>query len=658
MEEFDFAVEQENEKKQHDLLKRKRLTSFAGVVAKTLSVLTAYKISVHVTDRPEIQAPAYSSTKDVWFNLSEIKDNFTARSITSLYGLSFHELGHLRYTARNGSTLVGLIKDNQESNELWQAFNCLEDSRIEFLLTGWLPSIKSWLTATMVDYLLYDDEAITRAFPLVYGRKYLPVELRQLASDNFIKPEIQQDMADVIDDYNSLVMTGNDEHTDHAFSLIKKFAELLNELPPFPQDPEGGCGGYPIIVRIKNPNGHGCRPIEGYESSSNRPVKRSEQERNSKSAGKNVIEVIIDTTPKEDTESGEGESEPTTEGKNPQHTQSPSTPSPVDDEDEFDDEDDFGDEEDYFSPPSQSQSKGAGKEKGQTGSNTQVTDTLNDILSDVIDTLTKDINSIANQIGVNPGLEGGNAETPDKARYTEVEVPTELSNIARGFGVELERLRADFDPAWISNESTGKLNAQRYLLGADLDSVFDSWEEGRDDVTSVEAVILLDRSGSMSGRNADEAYKSMWAIKKALERVEARTTVVTFDSHTALLYGADEKAGITIRDAGANGGTDPRDSILFAKKVLAESDKAIKILFMITDGSWDSKKGESAVVEMKQAGVLTCQALISGYPGDSDSLNDSRHGFELITSIRSAKDILVLGKELVRLAIARNLVKA
>ena len=276
----------------------------------------------------------------------------------------------------------------------------------------------------------------------------------------------------------------------------------------------------------------------------------------------------------------------------------------------------------------------------------------------MIDTLTKDINSIANQIGVNPGLEGGNAETPDKARYTEVEVPTELSNIARGFGVELERLRADFDPAWISNESTGKLNAQRYLLGADLDSVFDSWEEGRDDVTSVEAVILLDRSGSMSGRNADEAYKSMWAIKKALERVEARTTVVTFDSHTALLYGADEKAGITIRDAGANGGTDPRDSILFAKKVLAESDKAIKILFMITDGSWDSKKGESAVVEMKQAGVLTCQALISGYPGDSDSLNDSRHGFELITSIRSAKDILVLGKELVRLAIARNLVKA
>ena len=306
-----------------------------------------------------------------------------------------------------------------------------------------------------------------------------------------------------------------------------------------------------------------------------------------------------------------------------------------------------------------SQGKKAGTEAGHTGSNQQVTDTLNDILSDVVESLSKEINSIANQIGVVAELDGGSATTPNKANYKEIRVPDELYALAKTFGVELERLRADFDPAWLHNERSGKLNANRYLRGDDLDSVFDSWEEGRDDVTEIEAVILLDRSSSMNGQNADNAYKSMWAIKKALERVEARTTVATFDSRTNLLYGADEKAGTTIRDSGADGGTNPENAILYAKKILADSEKPIKILFMITDGAWDTDKGEKAIVDMRNAGVLTCQALITGgYEMSAEALNNYRHGFELMTSMKSAKDILILGKELVRLAIARNLVNA
>jgi hypothetical protein len=655
-----FFKEDEEEAVKQEALKRNRVTSLAGVFAKTLSVLTTHKITVNVVDRKEISAPAYSSTREVFLNLPQIKDDFSSRSITSLNGLSFHELGHLRYTPRNGSKLVQLIQENQKKNELWQAFNCLEDSRIEFLLTGWLPSIKSWLTATMVDYLLSDSDSIERAFPLVYGRKYLPVELRQLASDSFIKPEIQQDFADVIDEYNSLVLTGNDELTERAFTLVKRFAELLEELPALPQDPNGSGEGESttVIVRIKNPHGHDSRPTQGYESSSNRPASKKEQERNQQQAKKNVVEVVIDTTPKEDTKEDES-----AEQNNQPEVQKPEGDNSADNskEDSFGDEfgDEFGDDE-VDSPQStpSKPSRNAGNEAGDTGSNQQVTDTLNDILKDVIDSLSKDINDIANQIGVVSDLDGGNAKTPDKARYNEISVPADLVTLAKQFGVELERLRADFDPAWVGGERAGKLNAQRYLLGADLDSVFDEWTEGRDDVCSIEAVILLDRSGSMDGKNADSAYKSMWAIKKSLERVEARTTVVTFDSRTNLLYGADEKAGITIRDAGADGGTNPQDSLLYAKRVLAESDKAIKILFMITDGAWNTEEGERAVKEMKQAGVLTCQALITGYELNAEQLNNYRHSFELMTSIKSAKDILILGKELVRLSIARNLVNA
>jgi hypothetical protein len=667
-----FLIESEQETQQKETLKRNRLSSLAGVFSKTLSVLTTHKISVNVVDRKEMNAPAWSSTKEVWLNNAIIADDFSARGITSLNGLALHECAHLRYTPRNGSNLVAQIKAEQKQNELWEAFNCLEDSRIEYLMTGWLPSIKSWLTATMCDYLLSDDEAITRAFPLVYGRKYLPIELRQLASDNFVMPEIQQELADVIDDYNSLVLTGNDENTDHAFNLIKKFSELLNKLPQLPQDPNGqgegeGEGTTVVRVRIKNPHGHESRPTQGYESSSNRPASKSEQQRNQQSAKKNVIEVIIDTTPKEETKE-----ESVSEGKNPSDTQSQQSPaqsqsqSPAKDN-SFDDvsDDDFGDffdDSDFDDVQSQSdkpsQSNKAGNTEGDTGTNQQVTDILNDIISSAIDSLSKDINAIAKQIGINPELLGGNAKTPDKANYNEVRIPDDLTLLAKNFGVELERLRADFDPAWLNGERSGKLNANRYLLGHDLDTVFDEWTEGRDDVTSIEAVILLDRSGSMGGNNADNAYKSMWAIKKALERVEARTTVVTFDYGTHLLYGADDKAGTTIRDSGASGGTNPENAIMYAKRVLAESDKAIKILFMITDGAWDTTEGEKAVIEMKNAGVLTCQALISNYEVNAETLNTYRHGFELMTSMKSAKDILILGKELVRMAIGRNLVNA
>ena len=658
-----FFIEREQEAEKKQALKRKRVGALANVFSKTLSVLTTHRISVNVVDRKDIGAPAYSSTKEVWLNVAQIKDDFTPNAIASYNGLAFHELAHLRFTPRNGSRLVQKIKDEQQQSELWEAFNCLEDSRIELLLTGWLPSTKAWLVATMCDYLLADEEAISRAFPLVYGRKYLPIELRQLASDNFIKPELQQELADVIDEYISLTFVGN-ENVEVGFNLIKKFAELLSELPALPQSPQSGEGeGTTVIVRIKSPNGHEGRPTQGYESSSVRPATKEEQERAKKNSQKNVVEVVIDTTPKEDVSKGTNSADTNSQSQS-QSTPKQSTPKDNSfNEDNFDfddfDFDDDDDDDDVQSPtPSKpSQSKSAGNDTGDTGTNQQVTDILNDILFDVVKEVSKGINDIAKQLGVDTELFGGNAQTPSKANYSEVRIPEELTLLAKKFGVELERLQAEYDPAWLNGERSGKLNAGRYLRGDELDTVFDEWSEGRDDVVSIEAVILLDSSGSMSGRNADNAYKSMWAIKKALERVEARTTVVTFDTYTHLLYGADEKAGTTIRDSGAQNGTNPESGLLYAKRVLAESDKAIKVLFMITDGAWNSTDGEKAVSEMKNAGVLTCQALI-GSSHTEEELNHYRHSFELMTSMQSAKDILTLGKDLVRVAIARNLVNA
>jgi hypothetical protein len=149
----------------------------------------------------------------------------------------------------------------------------------------------------------------------------------------------------------------------------------------------------------------------------------------------------------------------------------------------------------------------------------------------------------------------------------------------------------------------------------------------------------------------------MWAIKKALEQVNARTTVVLFDDRSPrLLYGANDKAGTVIRDAGTAYGTDPTDALLYSQNVLATTEQPIRLLFMITDGIWQSKVAEESVREMKRAGVVTCQALIADYELPKEYLNENRHEFELVSHVRSAKDVLALGKDLVRLSIARQLV--
>lgn len=660
----DFVQEQTDEQKKEQELKRNRLSKLASIFARANSVLTGKRISVHVTDKKEMGAPAWSSTHEVWLNMAHIKDDLTARSLISLQGLDFHELSHLRFTPRNAHELPTWVKEN----DLWQAFNSLEDMRIENLMVGNLPSVANWLVATIADYLLDDDKTLPYAYTLTYGRKYLPTELQQLAIDNFAKPELTDELETIIDEYNDLVFDTK-ENTERAKELISAYAKLIEQILP-PQEPNGqGEGeGSNRCGRFPDPFGHKERPAQGYESSSNRPAKPADQKKfrdKAKEKFKEKAKVKRNTpAPKENAESKDdtnADTNSSNKSDNKTQEQIRNRTEKVAERDyevDFDDlEFDFNDDDevDYGKSFEQAGEKSVGNSQGTTGHNQQVTDVINDIVNDVITDLSKELTSMAKQLGISIDLVGGNAETPQLARFTDVNAPAELVLISKAFQLELERLRAKHEPAWEYETEQGNLNIYRYLNNAEFDVCFDEWQEGRSDVTEIEAVILLDKSGSMSGVNADEAYKSMYGIKRALDSIGARTSVVLFDSFSSLLYSADEKANGFIRDGGASGGTNPEHSLLYAKRVLAETTKPIKLLFMITDGAWDTDEGEQAIKEMRNAGVLTCQAYLSQYQVSAEHLEPYRHGFELLTQIKSARDILTLGKELVRIAISRNL---
>ena len=101
-----FIQEKTDKEKELAEIKRSRLTKLASIFARTNSVLTGKRISVHVTDNASVQAPAYSSTHEVWLNSAVISDDFSARGLISLQGLDFHELSHLKFSCRKGFALI------------------------------------------------------------------------------------------------------------------------------------------------------------------------------------------------------------------------------------------------------------------------------------------------------------------------------------------------------------------------------------------------------------------------------------------------------------------------------------------------------------------------------------------------------------------------
>ena len=667
------------------LQKRERLEKFAQVFQRANSILALRPINVHIVN-DSTGAPAWSGANDVWFNEAKIGEEFDARAILSLQGLDFHELFHVRYTPRNGSAMCQTIIDNN----WWNAFNALEDQRIETLGTARFPSTVNWLTATMAQYLLNTPEAITGVFPLVRGRRYLPVEIRRIARQQFRNPELIQDFADVIDEYRTLLFP---QDSERGLELVEKYHELLKLMTP--NLPDHGMASEPDSVdgKLSDPNGHEQRPFHGHESSDSRPAPKKEQEQDkerskkidkedeqSSSATSDDDEDDFDDeddsySDSDDSDSDDDDSDSDRNENSPSDKSDSKDDSDSSSEDSDDDSDstggtsdtDFDDvtvadsdsyDEDVFddSYNPNNGSRHAGVTNSVTANSIEVTETLEDIVDSITEDLSRELDRLSIQINGKPLMTGSNITQVERANYNDVRATEELAMIQRGFTHELQRLKADNDPAWEMETRQGKFKPQRYIQNRPFNVLFDKWREGRDDVTDIEAVILLDRSQSMQGTNAKEAYKSMWAIKRSLDKVNARTTVLTFDYHTRVLYSADEKAEATIRDSGADGGTEPTEAILYAQTVFAETQKPIRLLFMITDGAWNNEKAEDSVRKMREAGVLTCQAIIAERELSADNLNRNRHQFEMVSHIRTAKDILTLGRSLVRTAIARRLV--
>jgi hypothetical protein len=588
-------------------------------------------------EHASLEAPAWSGASDITLNSRLINDLNNGVSVANLRGLNFHELSHILYTSRQGSEIVTWVKEN----DMFKSFNALEDQRIETLFTSRFPSTVDWFVVTIATYFVNDENAFKTSYPLLRGRKYLPLEIREESLRLFPYQDLVPELCEIVDEYRTLIYPRD---TERGKELIERFhnlfanaghdngeggeqgkgdgeqqvrdysdladweKELLADSANNPNNNPSGKGG---TVVLNCPMGHGERPTEGIESSiSSRPQPAKQQSRDSERAkqlGKDTIDETKSSQSKSDSQS-------------------------------------------------QSQSQGGNSAGNDTNKTIAI---LNTAITDILDkdSVRQEIENVIRIVNGQSSLSTNNLTEPELASYRSILPDSKTQSASLSFARELERLKAQFDPAWDKYESRGKLNASRFIRGDDLDTVFDQWNQGREDVTEIECVIALDNSGSMGGMKATNAYRAMYAIKYALDKIGANCSVLVFNSYTTTLYRASDRANNSVRDCGTTGATNAEYAVKYATKLLAESEKPVKLFFAITDGEWsDTSLCDPEIKKMNNAGVLTAFAYI---PEDNEHVvltHEKAHFCEVGSVIRNPFDLVGMARTIVRNAIGRRVV--
>jgi hypothetical protein len=618
---------------------KERLARLSNVISKFASTLTLRKVHVDIDTDNTYPTEAWSDAETITFNSSRLKNLDTIEGIASIKGLGLHEVSHILLTPRMGSNIRKWV--NAQGYQ--RAFNALEDQRIETFMTHKFSNVNEWLTITISKFLLSNAKAYPVLFPVLTGRKYLPADLLQAIRSSYQDQVNVQELSDLVDQYTVLNLSDS-SHIPIAMKIIERYHELVNAGMPA-DSPYHNNGGF---NKIPDPHGHDHRKDNELKSSEkSKPMNKAGQEK--------IIDKVL-----------------------AKRNQQSSKPSGNEEGEEYDKPDAQGDD---------GQGEGQGQGQGQPHTNSTDDNTNDDgtgvgkgngthdydIKEQAQRALDKSMTKMHHELINTVKQFNGDAELSSKTvkvpprpqRVYDQTVDARVVSGARSFARELELIKADHDPGWLRKVDLGKLNVQRYATGVEFDEAFDQWDLGREDAVDIEAVVLLDNSPSMSW-TINEAYDSMWAIKRALDKINASTTVLTFSDTHEVLYSNDERASHRKRYAGTGGGTEPYDALRYAKYVLANSDKAIKIIIAITDGQWyDGDKSNTVLRELRRSGVITALAYVDDREynakrwGNPDAplpkLTIDAHGCEVVEKVNDASQLFGLAKKLVKAGVSRNL---
>ncbi|AKL88343.1 putative von Willebrand factor protein [Gordonia phage GMA6] len=619
-----------------------RLTQLGQVFATADSALAGRRVSVKIVPEADQTygdgTPAYT-VNGTHVTINELPghpDFLSTSGLVVANGLNYHELCHVLYTPGHKTQLAQKVVQTGGMAAA-QAYNLLEDQRIEGIMTTRFTTTKHYLTATVAEYFLNVnwqargrnnlEECLAESWPIVYGRRYLPQHMRDhfrtVANDpayrNWTVANLRR-MEAIIDEYVKIrfgkimnVMTLN-----HAHSLIVEFTDLLSK-GKRKNDPDSTSNGLP------NPFAHpkavdggssGCADagMAGAEGQS----KKGDTPAKSDGGGKGVDDGS-------DTGSGDGSDSP-------------------------------------------DEGAGNGSSAGDGSSGPGGPDTIG-ALRKALNGAMQDAEVVANTAQQNRTLNSKGDKFNGvlaSTNYTNHKSYPEYSQQAGAFRKQLSRISEDADPGFDRGHDSGRLNIMRAVRGDSIDTVFDLWKEGKQDASSIELVVLLDRSYSMSQLMA-QACQAAWSIKYGIDGLggDARCSVITFGSQASYLYRPNDVATSQPRHVSSNGGTTVEPAAMEALRIMARSERKKKILISVSDGGWDDREEATEVIKRMRAGGVTTAALflqddttarfIKGMDSGSrkDYLDVMRNEHEMFVLGDSPNSITMLGKSLVKAAMRR-----
>jgi hypothetical protein len=158
-----------------------------------------------------------------------------------------------------------------------------------------------------------------------------------------------------------------------------------------------------------------------------------------------------------------------------------------------------------------------------------------------------------------------------------------------------------------------------------------------------EIVMLIDASGSMTGV-INNVMKTQWLIGSAFEHLGGNVTVIPFNNmaRDPLKGRMDKYSDHVYPYCPADGGTQPQGALSVALDIFKKAGRRHKILFMLTDGCWnDIDWAHKLIDQLNISGVQTVMMFMGGDSRDAAQMEQSKfHHCKIGTKINNIDELL------------------
>lgn len=616
---------------------RRSLELTDGVICKRSSISVRFA-------KGNQKYPAWCSSGHITIAVDMIPDLMSVRGMGTLIGLNYHEVAHTLYSPES---LDDLLVSEAKSTNFGDAYRILEENRVETLMIGRYSAVRKNFLLPVLTFLKRSNSGFDRElFLLTHGRRYIPRQIRKSYRELFEKEYgagVTTECADIIDQYRFVTLTTSVDYLT-AGDLVNRLAEIMqaNDIT-VPSPDEDAVSGTPTRGAARA-NEKKPEPSHKDREKDAEKAKRQEEDDGAHSgAGSGFGEAGDDRKDDLEEQSGQsGAGDPQDGGGEDDGPDEPVS------------EDGGRGGQDLPGEAGRPQASGSGPQRSgehqggpdRTGDpapsdgigteedkspKQQVPENIYDEIENEISKLLRDEEVLQKVMALRKASDDHIAQNSvlaeNPARRKSWPVTSQMVRRSEALGQRLQELWAQIESGWNFGVSEGSRLDMNRIFSAqtdeDLENVYIDWEPGRQESSGSEWVIVADESESMSGygsavqgtgkKRYQIASEGVWGVRSALDRVEARCTVLTFQTDCHVLYHRDEET-----DPGnyhlfsSTGGTQPQTVIEEARRILATSDKPHKGLIVFTDGSWYS--GNPVIEDSLDSmdGVVKVCALIRG----------------------------------------------